>query len=70
MREPGHNPGSAERREKTMTKTEIYTAEQKLDTEALAKIIAEMTPEQKQIVGGLILGVQLAGQMNSKEKGA
>lgn len=53
-----------------MTKTEIYTAEQKLDTEALAKIIAEMTPEQKQIVGGLILGVQLAGQMNSKEKGA
>lgn len=53
-----------------MTKTETYTAEQKLDTEALAKIISEMTPEQKQIVGGLILGVQLAGQMNSKEKGA
>lgn len=53
-----------------MTKTETYTNEQKFDTEALAKIIAEMPAEQKQIIGGIILGVQLAGQMNNKEKGA
>ena len=26
-----------------------------------------MTPEQKQLIGGLIIGVQLAGQMNRKE---
>ena len=53
-----------------MTKTETYTKEQTLDTEAIAKLISEMTTEQKQIIGGLIIGVQLAGQMNNKEKGA
>ena len=53
-----------------MTKTETYTKEQTLDTEAITKLISEMTTEQKQIIGGLIIGVQLAGQMNNKEKGA
>jgi len=42
-----------------MTKT-TYTVEQKLDTETITK-------EQKQLIGGLIIGVQLAGQMNRKE---
>ena len=53
-----------------MTKTETYTNEQTLDTEAITKLISEMTTAQKQIIGGLIIGVQLAGQMNNKEKGA
>ena len=41
--------------------------EQKLDTETITKALAAMTPEQKQLIGGLIIGVQLAGQMNRKE---
>ena len=49
-----------------MTKT-TYTVEQKLDTETITKALAAMTPEQKQLNGGLIIGVQLAGQMNRKE---
>lgn len=44
-----------------------YTVEQKLDTETITKALAAMTPEQKQLIGGLIIGVQLAGQMNRKE---
>ena len=49
-----------------MTKT-TYTVEQKLDTETITKALAAMTPEQKQLIGCLIIGVQLAGQMNRKE---
>ena len=49
-----------------MTKT-TYSVEQKLDTETITKALAAMTPEQKQLIGGLIIGMQLAGQMNRKE---
>ena len=50
-----------------MAKTDTYSVEQKLDNEVIAKALAAMTPEQKQLIGGLIIGVQLAGQMNRKE---
>lgn len=48
-----------------MTKT-TYTVEQKLDTETITKALAAMTLEKKRLIGGLIIGVQLAGQMNRK----
>lgn len=53
-----------------MTKTDTYTLDQKLDIETIAKLVAGMSPEQRQLIGGLVIGVQLAGQMNNKEQGA
>lgn len=59
-------PKANQKEANNMTKT-AYSVEQKLDTETITKALAAMTPEQKQLIGGLIIGVQLAGQMNRKE---
>lgn len=53
-----------------MTKTDTYTTAQNLDNEKIAAIIAGMTPEQRQLIGGLVIGVQLAGQIGEKKQGA
>lgn len=50
-----------------MTNMETITNEQKLDAEFLAKELAALAPEQRQLIGGLIIGVQLADQMQRKE---
>lgn len=49
-----------------MTKADTYTAAQNLDNEK----IAAMTPEQRQLIGGLVIGVQIAGQIGEKKQGA
>lgn len=53
-----------------MTKANTYTAAQNLDNEKIAAIIAGMTPEQRQLIGGLVIGVQIAGQIGEKKQGA
>lgn len=53
-----------------MTKTDTYTTAQNLDNEKIAAIIAGMTPEQRQLIGGLVIGVQLAGQIWREEAGS
>ena len=53
-----------------MTKADTYPAAQNLDNEKIAAIIAGMTPEQRQLIGGLVIGVQIAGQIGEKKQGA
>lgn len=49
-----------------MAKTSI-TDEQKLEASTIAAIFAGMSPEQRQLISGLILGVKLAGEVERKE---
>ena len=66
-----HSGNAADRSQARHTqKANTYTAAQNLDNEKIAAIIAGMTPEQRQLIGGLVIGVQIAGQIGEKKQGA